>query len=151
MDFGAAQNTFIWSSCSILLGKVAGVHELEWHECDSLKRFRRKLKIDSNASNHDRFFAKRSNAPHSCRSSSRTPTILPKKNAELQYDHMDYGFMDRCKFIFWQRLWMDGFGVRTKKQRGVMKKKSSGPLAIERTEIDISRSIFGVVRPHCAC
>ena len=118
MDFVSAQNTFIWSSCSILLGKVAGVHELEWHECDSLKRFRRKLKIDSNASNHDRFFAKRSNAPHSCRSSSRTPTILPKKNAELQYDHMDYGFMDRCKFIFWQRLWMDGFWVRTKKQRG---------------------------------
>ncbi len=37
MDFGAAQNTFIWSSCSILLGKVAGVHGLEWHECDAFE------------------------------------------------------------------------------------------------------------------
>ena len=37
MDFGAVQNTFIWSSCSILLGKVAGVHGLEWHECDAFE------------------------------------------------------------------------------------------------------------------
>ena len=37
MDFGAMQNTFIWSSCSILLGKVAGVHGLEWHECDAFE------------------------------------------------------------------------------------------------------------------
>ena len=37
MDFGASQNTFIWSSCSILLGKVAGVHGLEWHECDAFE------------------------------------------------------------------------------------------------------------------
>ena len=37
MDFGAVQNTFIWSSCSILLGKVAGVHGLEGHECDAFE------------------------------------------------------------------------------------------------------------------
>ena len=37
MDFGAVQNSFIWSSCSILLGKVAVVHELEWHECDAFE------------------------------------------------------------------------------------------------------------------
>jgi len=37
MDFGAVQNTFIWSSCSILLGKVAGVHGLERHECDAFE------------------------------------------------------------------------------------------------------------------
>ena len=90
-----------------------------------LKRFRRKLKIGPNATD---FFTSAQKAPHSCRSSSRTPTILPKKNADLKYNHMEYGFMDRCKFIFWQGLWMDGFWVRTKKQRGVIKKNSSGPL-----------------------
>ena len=37
MDFDAVQNTFICSSCSILLGKVAGVHGLEWHECDAFE------------------------------------------------------------------------------------------------------------------
>ena len=37
MDFDIVPNTFIWSSCSIFLGKVAGVHGLEWHECDAFE------------------------------------------------------------------------------------------------------------------
>ena len=92
MDFGAVQNTFIWSSCSILLGKVAGVHGLEWHECDAFEALN---KIGRFRIIDDRFFSDAQKAPLSCHSSSRTPTIFPKKNAELQYAHMDYGFMHR--------------------------------------------------------
>ena len=51
MDFGAVQNTFIWSSCSILLGKVAGVHGLEWHECDAFEAPQKKN--ESADSDHD--------------------------------------------------------------------------------------------------
>ena len=86
MDFGAVQNTFIWSSCSILLGKVAGVHGLEWHECDAFEALNKIGRFGSLMT--DFFSGCAQKAPHSCHSSSRTPTILPKKNAELQYGHM---------------------------------------------------------------
>ena len=98
MDFNAAPNTLFWSSCLILLGKFAGVHGLEWHECDAFEAPQKKN--ESADSDHDgRVFSDALKAPHSCHSSSRTPTILPKKNAELQSSLMDYGFMDWCKFI----------------------------------------------------
>ena len=121
MDFNAAPNTLFWSSCLILLGKFAGVHGLEWHECDAFEAPQKKNDRPIRIMMAD-FFGCALKAPHSCHSSSRTPTIFPKKNTELQYDHMDYGFMDRRKFIFWHMIWMDGFWGCAKKQRGVSKK-----------------------------
>ena len=131
MNFDAVQNTFICSSCSILLGKVAGVHGLEWHECDAFEAHNKLADFGSLTD----FFSDGEKAPHSCHSSSRTPTILPKKNAELQCSHMDYGFMDVSKFIFQHGLWMDGFWGGAKKQHKVIKKNSSGPLAKSRAAI----------------
>ena len=57
MDFDIVPNTFIWSSCSIFLGKVAGVHGLEWHECDAFEALH---EIGHRSRNRTRFFAKRS-------------------------------------------------------------------------------------------
>ena len=85
MDFNAAPNTLFWSSCLILLGKFAGVHGLEWHECDAFEAHNKLADFGSLMTD---FFPDGEKAPHSCHSSSRTPTILPKKNAELQYGHM---------------------------------------------------------------
>ena len=92
----------------ILLGKFAGVHGLEWHECDAFEAPQKKN--EGADSDHDLadFFRMRSESAASCHSSSRTPTILPKKNAELQYGHM---IMDLWtgENLFFGMIWMDGF------------------------------------------
>ena len=86
------------------------------------------------------FFSDGEKAPHSCHSSPWTPAIFPKRNAELQYAHMDYGFMHRWKIIFWHMIWMDGFWGCAKKQRGVIKKNSCGPLAAATEKADTEKA-----------
>ena len=92
MDFGAVQNTFIWSSCSILLGKVAGVHGLERHVCDAFEALNKIGRFGSLMTDFFRMLRKRR---FRAILAQEPQQIFPKKNAELQYAHMDYGFMHR--------------------------------------------------------